>query len=451
MNFDPFGKAAPDVKSEDLEVLRKVHEGWYCEYKREVSSAKDVAKSISSFANQYGGWLFYGIASNAHDHSAEAFPGIGSADWPNAQMRIRDACALNISPCPFFELFFLKGPDSGLGLPADRGVIAVRIPKGDNAPYVHSSGRIYRRLGDRSDPVPETDRSVLDLLWRRSRDARERLRNVLSETPVLSQAEDGVSFLTLFLLADPLGDKERHNALSIRDYRDIMSESDASSISLPFDNFYSSPDGFVARQIAGNNPRNLVMTFIHKRNGNSIVRIPIRTASVYEDQITNGAYRHLNRFFDQCEKFGYEDVDWVDFNLLQPLLMACFARQDALLAKGALDGSFYFKAKLHRMWRRVPFVDTDHFIELIQRDKIPLMQFEDAFAPPSDALESLLEIVPAERNIEKHKDLMSRSAIAWVALLAAVGLADLMTSGNGDSIAQLLEAGERGALAYRAR
>ena len=51
----PFDKEVADLFAEDLEGLRQVHEGWYVEYKEEAISPRNIAKSLSAFANQYGG------------------------------------------------------------------------------------------------------------------------------------------------------------------------------------------------------------------------------------------------------------------------------------------------------------------------------------------------------------------------------------------------------------
>lgn len=40
----------------------------------------------------------------------------------------------------------------------------VHIPWGADAPSVHREGRIYRRVGDGSEPKAENDRFVLDQL-----------------------------------------------------------------------------------------------------------------------------------------------------------------------------------------------------------------------------------------------------------------------------------------------
>jgi len=42
-----------------LEILKEKYEGWYVEYKRQLPKNSAIAKSVTSFSNTYGGWLFY--------------------------------------------------------------------------------------------------------------------------------------------------------------------------------------------------------------------------------------------------------------------------------------------------------------------------------------------------------------------------------------------------------
>ena len=70
LRYNPFSKHLDDLEPSDLSILRDVAEGWYVEYKIAVPSPNSIAKSISSFANTYGGWLFYGVAES-HDGRRE--------------------------------------------------------------------------------------------------------------------------------------------------------------------------------------------------------------------------------------------------------------------------------------------------------------------------------------------------------------------------------------------
>ena len=80
MLYRPFSNDLAEVSGNDLERLRSVHEGWYVEYKQRLVTPRDLAKSLSSFANQYGGWLFLGIVEDGEEHVAREFPGVPDSE-----------------------------------------------------------------------------------------------------------------------------------------------------------------------------------------------------------------------------------------------------------------------------------------------------------------------------------------------------------------------------------
>ena len=56
--YNPFDVPFSLITTESLKTLCDVSEGWYVEYKEKVPNPSSIAKSISAFANTYGGWLF---------------------------------------------------------------------------------------------------------------------------------------------------------------------------------------------------------------------------------------------------------------------------------------------------------------------------------------------------------------------------------------------------------
>ena len=131
------------------------------EYKRECPTASHLGKTISSFANTYGGWLFLGVEElSKQDNCAGAFPGIANADLEAARQRIRQGASQHVTPTPYFEMAVLSGPCAEIGLAEDKSVVVVEVDHSNSAPHVHKDARIYRRAGDSSEPRPETDRHL---------------------------------------------------------------------------------------------------------------------------------------------------------------------------------------------------------------------------------------------------------------------------------------------------
>ena len=130
MRYTPFTAELKDLEPANLDCLRQTAEGWYIEYKEEANDVRSIAKSVTAFANTYGGWLFYGIEEAEVDGSkvAGAFPGIPDSDLGQLLERIATACARHASPTPFYETTVLHGPEPLLGLAAGNAVVVVKVP-----------------------------------------------------------------------------------------------------------------------------------------------------------------------------------------------------------------------------------------------------------------------------------------------------------------------------------
>ncbi len=118
-------------------------------------------------------------------------------------VKIREAVAAQVTPDFYFEHLVIEGSVPEIGLEQGRAIIAVGIPEGMNPPYVHSSGRIYRRVGDSSEPKGETDRALLDQMWRRSAKNQERLRNFIREAPPPFSNSGALALSCVYFIPDP--------------------------------------------------------------------------------------------------------------------------------------------------------------------------------------------------------------------------------------------------------
>lgn len=96
--FSPFNVPLEKVDFSELEKLREISEGWYVEYKSEAITVKALAKSLSAFANQYGGWLFLGIEENPETQTAGSFPGLEEKDAHRMLSALRDASKDTLNP-----------------------------------------------------------------------------------------------------------------------------------------------------------------------------------------------------------------------------------------------------------------------------------------------------------------------------------------------------------------
>src|SRR5665647_3297531 len=80
--YSPFSRRWDELDATDVEQLRRAAEGWHVEYKSEVPKAEAAGKSLSAFANSYGGWIFYGVDAPSGALLPTAFPGIADDAVP---------------------------------------------------------------------------------------------------------------------------------------------------------------------------------------------------------------------------------------------------------------------------------------------------------------------------------------------------------------------------------
>lgn len=323
-DYNPFGKVFDSIIPEDLAVLLSVAEGWYVEYKREMPNASAVAKSITALANTYGGWIFYGVAEKSKDDPvAGSFPGIAREEADGCLQRLRQAVANHSHPAPYFRVKALFGPVDSLGLPEDRCIIIGQVPWGPQAPHIHKDGRIYRRVGDGSEPRPENDRYVLDQLWNRSSKITEEYANWIGRELETSEAEEHAAYVRLFLIADFWRDQQIKESVSLRRVREIMSDVNG-TYAIPFDNVYRTAGGFTCRQTANNDPEMLGLTWKLFGGFQSEVIIPL--SKFRRDNLGDLApwldgYEHADRFLQLCRRQRYHHPTIIDLNILLQVLM----------------------------------------------------------------------------------------------------------------------------------
>lgn len=431
--YNPFSCELEEVEVGSLAVLRSVAEGWHVEYKRESVPTKSIAKSLSAFANHYGGWIFYGIEEEDSSNYARAFPGIEKNEVGKLLDNIRNAAKDSITPEPYYEYKVLDGPALNIGLDHNRAIVIVVVPSGPDAPYIHADGKIYRRIADSSDPKSETDRFVLDNLWQRRKSARDKLATFLDSTPLVSQGEEQTSFIHLFLLNDPLGIHQQHRRIKFDTFIELMSNPLPDGVSISLDNFFTMADGFIGRDVNTNDPFKMVLTWKYFFNGNSVISCPFSSSSELnkENRWLEG-YKYADEFIAELEARGHETYWVLDINPIFMIIPAIIKQHKNLLKEAGYKGEVYAKAMLENVWRRTPFLDTSAFIQFIKDRGLPVIQFESEYAPSGVTPESLLPI--PDREESKQEYMVSQFAEAAELLVHtsfALGIPDIvLTSGE---------------------
>lgn len=458
--FDPFHKPLAKLTASDLARLREVAEGWYIEYKQKCTNALTAAKSLSAFANSSGGWLFYGIAEHPKEKTAEQFIGIPTEDVPQVENWLQQAASGSVSPTPYYEHLVINGPAPEIDLPSDKSIVVVRIPQGNETPYIHGSGRIYRRIGNASDPIHETDRHSLDLLWQRSQNRREQFANFINRECELSQAEESASYITLFFFSDPWDSHGLQSSIDFKEFSNLMKDSSLKSGYIPFDNIFTSSDGLIARQVKNNDP--FFRGFIWKVYRNCVheVTIPLSSVLIGDNQRLRQfmeGYEYASSFFEECVKSGLHNGWLVDLSHTYFILSSILLRLHRLLEMDGIGWPIFFKGRISGAWRTVPFLDLSHYAKFVQENGIPVVQEQVCLVPQGSDPDSCFELVKPEID-ESIKDVDDQMAIASSVeacqiLLSvarafglhpsALGLDFESNDGVSDYISEWIEMGER--------
>jgi len=233
IDFDPFGKPLKDVELEDLDRLSEenVSEGTYIEYKRRFPDSQSIAKVIASFANTHGGYFLIGLAEEDLTNIASGQIGVNVEEYPNPKETIRNIVRDHLNPSPNFTSRVIRRPDYD-----DYVIVLIEVPESHNAPHIHSSGKIYTRTGEGSDPIsPETDRWTLDKLYERRNEWNERVQQFCHPDITLTRGQsgetehqaDGWPFLEIYGVPSTLGDPICAEVLDdIEGFKSILEQSE---------------------------------------------------------------------------------------------------------------------------------------------------------------------------------------------------------------------------------
>ena len=425
--FQPFNGPLESFPPAELAGLKEVAEGWYVEYKSEAPSPNNLARHLTAFANQHGGWLLIGIAERPEALTAGSFPGIPNYQIAETLTQLRTAAAHHSNPPVTFEHRVIDGPIAALDLQAGRSLIVVGIPESQDTPHVHSSGRIYRRQGDESDPKPETDRHVLNLLWARRTKARADLEKFLSSGPELSPQEVGTPRVFVYLLPTPLPLPVKM-PLGLDHFTAVMTGNEEYLFSTTFNNVFPTADGYVARQTTAQDTSSEGMTFRWFNNGAARLTLPIEVMS---PQPSPQSYPIYAEFLTELRSRGF-GARIGDFSACSVLLTALVGKYLKIREVLGLSAPFFAKAQLHDSWRMIPFLNMRAYVEHIKRWGIPLIQQSSTFTPPGLTPETLIPVHPEATLINgdpRSAGLMTALPLAG-AILWAAGIGALADAKN---------------------
>jgi hypothetical protein len=126
----------------DIQALldSKIEESMILDYKRQLSSNKEIAKDLAAFANTEGGTIIYGVIDK--DRKPMSFQWLSDK---GIEEKIQDIASNNIQPkLSGVVVIRFDNPDK-----IDEALYVVEVPKSPESPHM-ANERYYRRSGSTS-------------------------------------------------------------------------------------------------------------------------------------------------------------------------------------------------------------------------------------------------------------------------------------------------------------
>ena len=420
-SYIPFPGNLGAFEGPKLAGLKEVNQGWYIVYSDTLPGARQLAAQMSAFANQSGGWLFIGVKGQEHEPlRAEAFPGIAAYTVDKALAELREAATTYVTPEVYFETKIIEGPVPEIDLAPGQLIIIVGIPEGTVPPYVHSSGSVYRRAPDQSQPTAAIDRRELDELRSRAVETRQKLADFLSfHTAATQQEIYGAVRVYVYLLADPcmavgsLG-------LSHDRFSDIMRSNSTTDVAAPeFNNVFTTADGYVARCMRDKEPFQERLTLRWWANGNARLTIAVDVCDPDSFPLQSDPRR--SDFVRMIRAQGAGEVRIADFSEFLNLLAAGIAKYLELRRVLGVSGALWGKVRLRGISHAAPFTNLRQYIESIKLQGFPVVQDDDFYAPPGLSTDDLIKLDPEEHTALRGQSVLLTLRLA-VSALRAVGI-----------------------------
>jgi hypothetical protein len=378
--FDPFGKPMKELTIDDLQVLkiRNIAEGLYIEYKSDFPNPAKVSHSLASFANSYGGWYIIGITDDVNN-VPQNFNGFSLQDHQNPKEKIRDIVRDHINPLIRFASHLIE-------LENRKAILVVQVDESDDTPHVTKDGRIYRRNGEGSDPIAETDRLAIDRLYDRGKNFQRRIKQFCINDMTISRGEENQGWVEIYLMTCPFDKFIEHDFFReshISEVKQMLETATPINLGtgtdnyiasgIPMGNVYPALNSLTFRQITQETLPFSVYgaTYRLYRNGNCKIIIPFSYINsetfqtVYGDKpVGNALISHIN-----IQDFPlFKIID--GFQLLTAFVVLLAKHIEYLNRKGWRD-EILSVFKFQNTWRNILFLDSDAFKSQVERYGVP--------------------------------------------------------------------------------
>lgn len=404
MAYNPFDVRIEELMGTDLQALlvNQVAEGYWVEYKSAFQSNSKIAKSISSFANTYGGWYFIGIEADQTQNIPTKILGFSLDDTHDPISTLRELIKSNIDPTPVFysKLVLLDN---------NRGVLVVNIPSNQETPFITRDGRIYRRISDSSDPIFEDNRFALDRLVDGGKQIARKFREFAIDERTFSEAENG-GWVNIFISPYPTHARHKEMTKGFDETIEELVELSKSPVAIPLLDGSKYGTGNVPFTTARTTSNSVILTQntvtdpITNRLGVEVffdgkiklhiplLYLPIWTSiSQLQDIKSAQSQRAISQIWEG------EDVyllKFFDMERLWSAVAVLLSYYDHWLNKTYIleygeASNFKILVEANEIWRNVAFLDTDKWGEFVLKYGLPVIN-KSSFSYPRKYSEDMV-------------------------------------------------------------
>lgn len=431
MTYNPFDKKFSELVEQDLFQLidRQISEGWYIEYKREIPTTSigkldslKISKSVSSFANTKGGWIFWGITTD-NKNNPTTIDGVNIADYKNIEDQISQTINSNISPKPIYHIRKIE-------LVNQNYLFIILVEESPTPPYITSQGVIYQRENNESKPIK--DRYIIEKLNEKTTSYYNSIERFclfnLPETK--GQADWNQTYLELYLFPLPFDNfsfskfytTDFFKEVALRFYQNLEVHQQKNNefdfqntqieLNLGFNSIYSSEGSLVIRPL---NDKNLIYkstTVELFENGNLKFLIPLyefNSENIPEYYSNSNIIKYLlDKYspYEVVKQYSYSPfggsrdfelpeitrrsttdfvnhIKFIDGTELILTILIIITKYKTILQDNDFDmkSKLGFRAKITDCWRKFVFFDNDDYLEKIKLYNIPLSPKDEIEIP----------------------------------------------------------------------
>ena len=219
--------------------------------------------------------------------------------------------------------------------------------------------------------------------------------------------------------------------------RALVNNSPANLVSIPFDAIHTNSRGFLARQLFGNNPNNLTLTWKFSRSLSGEVLLPLNFVSDCDtDEVSThlDGYEHADRFEALLTNAGADKVSFADLNMLFTVLQGICTTYRRMLRAAGAKPSFYFKAQVLNAWRVVPFIDTKFMMDAFEEHGIVMSLERDFVVPLGNDPNSFFYVPNAAEDEGEAVAAGLQSSLIFAHIAEAWGLPAITSRSSDDPL-----------------